>query len=232
MIFLFSLSDSSFFCKSLFLSISYYLFFSKIFQNFVIFCLEFFRKTFYFFVVIIVSIYKLFFRIVFFLIIKFSLLKFFSARKFWSIFRNKNGSLCKKWFAFWYGSILIMLCSGLLLSRIVLAILRALGGWVVQEEGGARVILTRGGIQKILTWIRQWVPPSGILYISILNDQSPAEICLSQGDLSRRRIETKRNWKQGCGETVMLRTKMAKMRELESYWELNWSVKISQGMKF
>ena len=231
MIFLFSLSDSSFFCKSLFFVNLLLFIFFKNFSKFCIFCLEFFRKTFYFFVVIIFSIYK-FFRIVFFLIIKFSLLKFFSARKFWSIFRNKNGSLCKKWFAFWYGSILIMLCSGLLLSRIVLAILRALGGWVVQEEGGARVSITRGGIQKILIWIRQWVPPSGILYIWILNDQSPAEICLSQGDLSRRRVETKRNWKQGCGETVMLRTKMAKMRELESYRELNWSVKVSQRMKF
>ena len=199
---------------------------SRIFsQNFLFF------RCYYFFNIQIIfqnrifSDYKIF-------SVKIFLLKFFSARKFWSIFRNKNGSLCKKWFAFWYGSILIMLCSGLLLSRIVLAILRALGGWVVQEEGGARVTITRGGIQKILIWIRQWVPPSGILYIWILNDQSPAEICLSQWDLSRRRVETKRNWKQGCGETVMLRTKMAKMRELESYRELNWSVKISQRMKF
>ena len=70
------------------------------------------------YLVIIFSIYKLFFQNRIFSDYKiFSLLKFFSTRKFWSIFRNKNDSLCKKWFAFWYGSILIMLCSGLLVSR-------------------------------------------------------------------------------------------------------------------
>ena len=108
---------------------------------------------------------------------------------------------------------------------------RSVGEWF-KRKMALECELRAEEFKKILIWIRQWVPPSGILYIWILNDQSPAEICLSQGDLSRRRVETKRNWKQGCGETVMLRTKMAKMRELESYRELNWSVKISQRMKF
>ena len=104
---------------------------------------------------------------------------------------------------------------------------RSAGEWFKREMAPERRI-ARGGIQKISIWIRQWVPPSGILSFWILNDQSPAEICLSRGTQQ----ETDRNWKQGCGEMVMLRTKMAKMRELESYWELNSSVKISQRMKF